>query len=119
MNNLIISVVSIILAGVLTFYLGYTKGTAKGTAEATALFNNTISEYKAQIDTQADTINKLLEVRSSNLSAEVSSLLKDTGEIRAALKKMPQPLVVVKDSECVADKALLDARREIIERINK
>jgi hypothetical protein len=119
MKSTIIIFIGIIIISILTFYVGYTKGVSAGVEDTTALFDTTIKDYKAHIETQAVVVNSLIETRSVNLSSEISTLLKDTTEIRAALKKQPQPLVVIKDSECIADQVLLDARREIIERINK
>jgi predicted transcriptional regulator len=97
-------------------YIGYIKGEAGGKAAAVAEYNTVISEYKAAIDAQAETLNKALNIQGVDLSKQVSILMQDTKAIKQAIK---EPVVVIREGKCEPSKELLDARRKMIERVNQ
>lgn len=114
--------VTLILAAAvlgLTFYSGRLAGVSAGRAETEEKFNQVIEEYQTALNNQTEVLNKALQIESIDLTKEVNGLLKDTQTIKQQLKNQPQPLVLIKEGECKASDAVLEARRKMIERVNK
>ena len=119
MTQKLIQLVLAALVLVLVFYSGRTAGVAAGKLEASVEYNQKIDEYKTALKNQTEVLNKALDIKATDLTKEVGSLLKDTQSIKQQLKNQPQPLVVVQNGECLPGPLVLDARRKMIERVNK
>lgn len=117
-QNLIIAILVAVVLG-LTYYGGRSAGYRSGELAAAEQYAKSVEEYRIALNNQTAVVNKALDLKAVDLTAEVSSLLKDTQQIRAALKNQPQPLVLIKEGDCKASDQLLEARRKIIERANK
>jgi len=117
-QNIIIAVLFAVLSGAI-FYGGYLSGYRSGELAAAETYAKEIKEYRTALDNQTAVVNKALDQKAVDLTKEVNSLLKDTQQIRIALKNQPSPLVVVNEGDCRASDQLLDARRKIIERANQ
>lgn len=103
----------------LVFYSGRTAGYRDGETETSARYEKHLDEYRQALKNQTEILNKALNIESINLTNEVNGLLKDTQIIKQQLKNQPQPLVLINDGECKASQAALEARRKMIERVNK
>lgn len=119
MTQKLITMALAILVLVLVFYSGRMAGVASGKSEATIEYNQKIDEYKTALANQTAMLNKALNIESINLTNEVKGLLQDTQAIKQQLKNQPQPLVLINQGECIASDATLEARRKMIERVNK
>lgn len=119
MTDKIIIVIISSIALSLVFYSGRLTGVAAGRVEAEEKFDKVIGEYQTALNNQTEVLNKALQIESIDLSKEVNGLLKDTQTIKQQLKNQPQPLVLIKEGECKASDAVLEARRKMIERVNK
>ena len=119
MTSKIIIVILSLVALSLVFYTGRLGGIEVGRQEQKEKFDKEIQEYKTALSNQAETLNKALQIQSVDLSKEVNGLLRDTQTIKQQLKNQPQPLVLIKEGECKASDAVLEARRKMIERVNK
>lgn len=109
----------LILIVAITFFAGLSAGKRSGYSEATLSYNKTIAEYNTALSNQTTLLNTVLKTEAIDLTKEVSSLLKDTQDIKKQLKNQPQPLVLVNQGECIASQSTLEARRKMIERVNK
>lgn len=97
----------------------YGLGQASGKEEANKAAQQIIQEYKEAIARQTDLLNDTLQKEAVDLTKEVKTLLKDTQDIKKQLKASPEPIIIVKDGECVVSESMLDARRKMIERVNQ
>lgn len=84
---LITILISLILG--LTYFSGRTAGYTAGEKDASTVYADKIKEYQEAINRQTDTLNKALDIKAVDLTQEVNSLLKDTQQIRIALKNQP------------------------------
>lgn len=117
-QKLIILVLSTLILA-LVFFQGRLTGEATGRSEAEQKYDKIMQEYRSALNNQTEMLNTALRIEQVNLTKEVNTLLQDTQEIRKQLKNQPQPLVVVNDGKCLASDVQLEARRKMIERINK
>jgi hypothetical protein len=117
-QNIVIAVLFAALYGVV-FYAGNLYGYRGGEIAAAETYAKEIKEYRLALDNQTAVVNKALDLKAVDLTTQVTSLLKDTQQIRTQLKNQPQPLVVVQEGDCKASDQLLEARRKIIERANQ
>ncbi len=113
--------ITLLVAAVLslTYFSGRSAGYSAGEKATTEVYQKQVEEYKTALNNQTTVLNQALNIKAVDLSKEVSSLLKDTQQIRIALKNQPQPLVLIKEGDCRASDQLLESRRKIIERANK
>lgn len=109
----------LILIVSITFFAGLQAGKRSGQEEVRLASNKIIAEYNTALSNQTNLLNTVLKTEAIDLTKEVSSLLKDTQDIKKQLKNQPQPLVLVNQGECIASQATLEARRKVIERVNK
>lgn len=103
----------------LVFYSGRLAGVSAGRVEAEQKYEKIMQEYRTALNNQTEVLNKALQIEQVDLTNEVNGLLKDTQVIKQQLKNQPQPLVLIKEGECKASDAALEARRKMIERVNK
>ena len=119
MTQKLITLVLVLGVLALVFFSGRLQGVAAGKLEASIEYNQKIEDYKTALKNQTEVLNKALDIKATDLTKEVGSLLKDTQSIKQQLKNQPQPLVVVQNGECIPSPLVLDARRKMIERVNK
>lgn len=119
MTQKFVTLTLILLVLILVFFSGRLTGIAAGKLEASVEYNQKIEDYKTALKNQTEVLNKALDIKATDLTKEVSSLLKDTQSIKQQLKNQPQPLVVVQNGECLPGPLVLDARRKMIERVNQ
>ena len=114
-------IVAVLIAAILAlvFHSGRQDGVEAGRLEASAKYDKMIKEYQTALKNQTEILNKALDIQAVDLTKEVNGLLKDTQTIKQQLKNQPQPLVLIKEGECKASDAALEARRKMIERVNK
>lgn len=117
-QKLIILVLGMIIL-TLVFYSGRLAGEAAGRVEAEQKYEKIMQDYRTALNNQTEALNKALQIEQVDLTNEVNGLLKDTQVIKQQLKNQPQPLVLIKEGECKASDAALEARRKMIERVNK
>lgn len=117
-QNIIILVLGILVLS-LVFYSGRLTGEAQGKLKAETECAEKIIEYREALNRQTEVLNAALQIESVDLSKEVTALTKDTQDIKKQLKNQPQPLVLINSGECLASQTALDARRKMIERVNK
>ena len=97
----------------------YKLGASSGKEEANKQAQKVIQEYKEALAKQTDLLNETLQKEAIDLTKEVKTLLKDTQDIKKQLKASSEPIVIVKDGECVVSESMLEARRKMIERVNQ
>lgn len=119
MTRNILLIISIVAIFTLVYFAGKQNGYATGKEEATNTCTKMVQDRVESMNAQIDTLNSILTNKGFLVSKEVSSLMKDTQEIKKQLKNQPQPLVFVEGTKCTVSPGLLEARRKIIERVNQ